>query len=182
MDAAVGIRPRIQPSKYEDLPPESTAVWDEQMERFGVMTTMKRTLALSPIACESIFNLYPMIDKVASYVGKQATIIFVHAVSSETDCLICSVYFRKHLVDSGIDPDDFELTSEEDALVKFGQAMAKNNARIPDEIFNRLSFLSDAAKVDLVVLAGLMLACNFFNNALNVQLDDFMDSYVNNES
>jgi hypothetical protein len=162
------------------LPPESTAVWDEQMERFGFMTTMKRTLALSPSACEAIFNLYPMINKVASYVGKRATLIFVHAVSSETDCLICSLYFRKHLVDSGLDPVDFELTSEEDALVEFGRAMTKNNARVPDEIYNRLDFLSDTAKVDLVVLAGLMMACNFFNNALNVQLDDFMASYANN--
>jgi hypothetical protein len=179
MDAAIGIQPRIQPPNYEDLPPESTAIWDDQMERYGAMTTMKRTLALSPIACESIFNLYPMIDKVASYVGKRAALIFVHAVSSGTDCLICSVYFRKHLIDSEIDPDNFELTSEENALVEFGQAMTRNNARVPDEIYNRLGFLSDTAKVDLVVLAGLMMACNFFNNALNVQLDDFMAAYVN---
>ncbi len=179
MDATVGTRPRVQPPSYEDLPPESAALWDEQMERFGAVTTMKRTLMLSPIACESIFNLYPMIDKVATYVGKQAALIFVHAVSCETDCLICSVYFRKHLVDSGVEPDSFVLTREEEALVEFGRAMAKNHARVPDEIYDRLDFLSDTAKVDLVVLGGLMIACNFFNNALNVQLDDFMASYVN---
>ena len=182
MDAMHGNRPRIQPRDYEDLPPESTAVWDDQMERFGMMTTMKRTLVLSPLACESVFNLYPMLDNVATYVGRRATLIFLQAVSSETDCLICSTYFRKYLVDAGIDPDNFTLTDEEDALVEFGLALAKNNAWVPDETYNRLDFLTDTAKVDLVVLGGLMLLCNYFNNALHVQLDDFMEAYVEKAS
>ena len=182
MDANHLNQPRVQPRNYEDLSPESTAVWDEQIERFGVMTAMKRTLVVSPLASESVFKLYPMIDKVSTYVGKRATLFFLQAVSSETDCLICSTYFRKYLVDAGIDPDIFQLTSEEDALVEFGRAMAKDNAWVPDEIYNRLNFLSDTAKVDLVVLGGLMLLCNFFNNALHVQLDDFMEAYVEKAS
>jgi len=182
MDAIHANRPRIQPRNYEELDPESATVWDEQIERFGVMTTMKRTLALSPIASDAVYKLYPMIDKVSEYVGRRATLIFLQAVSSETDCLICSTYFRKYLVDAGIDPDNFQLTGEEDALVEFGRAMARDNAWVPDEVYNRLDFLSDTAKVELVVLGGLMLVCNFFNNALHVQLDDFMEAYAEKAS
>lgn len=38
--------------------------------------------------------------------------LFAHAVPAETDCLICSTFVGRVLVESGEDPDALALSSE----------------------------------------------------------------------
>ncbi len=38
-----------------------------------------------------------------------------HAISSENDCLVCSTFFRRILIESGEDPDRFQMNEREAA-------------------------------------------------------------------
>ena len=48
---------------------------------------------------------YDLRDEVEPFLGERATMLFAHAISAETDCLICSTFFRRLLIDAGEDPD-----------------------------------------------------------------------------
>ena len=49
---------------------------------------------------------YDLRDEVVPFLGERLADLFSHAISAGTDCLICSTYFRKALIDSGENPDD----------------------------------------------------------------------------
>ena len=55
---------RIPQISRPDAPAKSQKLWDEQVERHGRMTNMKRTLAHSPEALKALMEWYPLRDKV----------------------------------------------------------------------------------------------------------------------
>src|SRR5207249_8619860 len=89
--------------------PAAQAELDRQLAAHGRVTNMKRTLAHSPRALLALMEWYPLRDEVAGFLGERRTTLFAHAVSTETDCLICSTFFRRILIDGGEDPDRLEL-------------------------------------------------------------------------
>jgi Enoyl-(Acyl carrier protein) reductase len=40
--------------------------------------------------------------------GERRTWLFCHAISTRADCLICSTFFRRLIIDAGEDPDALE--------------------------------------------------------------------------
>ena len=62
---------------------------------------MKQTLGHSPVALRALMQWYPLRNEVETFLGQRSTIIYVHAISSATDCLICSTFFRRILIDGG---------------------------------------------------------------------------------
>ena len=75
----------------------------------GRITNMKRTLLHSLPAFHALMEWYPLRDTVQPFLGERLTHLFAHAVSTETDCLICSTFFRRLLIESGENPDALEL-------------------------------------------------------------------------
>ena len=65
------------------------------------MTNMKWTLAHSPVALDALLQWYPLHDEVAPVLGERRTWLFCHAISTAGDCLICSTFFRRLLIDAG---------------------------------------------------------------------------------
>jgi alkylhydroperoxidase family enzyme len=115
---------------------------------------------------------------VQPFLGERLTTLFAHAVSSETDCLICSTFFRRILIDSGEDPDRLELDEREAAVVAFGRAMAVTPHRVPDAVYERVAaYFDDERMVALAAFGALMIATNVFNNAIGVPLDDYLEPY-----
>jgi alkylhydroperoxidase family enzyme len=115
---------------------------------------------------------------VQPFLGERLTTLFAHAVSSETDCLICSTFFRRILIDFGEDPDALALDAREEAVVAFGRALAVTPHRMPDEVYDRVAaYFSDEQMVALVAFGALMVATNVVNNALGVPLDDYLQPY-----
>lgn len=169
---------RIPQITRSDAPPQSQKLWDEQVERHGRMTNMKRTLAHSPEALKALMEWYPLRDKVEPFLGARLTTLFAHAVSAETDCLICSTFFRKILQDAGENPDALPLDAKEQLVCDFGRQLSKDANHIPDDLYRRLAHAFKPAEiVDLVAFGALMLATNLFNNALRVDLDDYLEPY-----
>jgi alkylhydroperoxidase family enzyme len=144
----------------------------------GEATHMKRTLAHSPVALQALLEWYPLYHVVDAALGHRATTLFTHAISAQTDCLICSSYFRRWLTESGEDPDHLQLDEREEALVVFGQQLAADSNNVDDALYARLAtFLTPRQLVELTAFGALMLATNVFNNALRVPLDPALEPF-----
>jgi|FLYL01.1.fsa_nt_gi hypothetical protein len=170
--------PRIEPIRYENASAEQRAAWNEGVRRYGRMTHMKRTLLHSLPAFKALMEWYTLRDVVKPFLGERLTVIFSHAISSETDCLICSTFFRRLLVESGEDPDNFTLDEREALVVEFGRCLARPFARVPEAVYRRLrEHFTDEQIVALTAFGAMMVATNIVNNALEVELDGYLEPY-----
>ena len=170
--------PRIRPVEYTEATAGVRAAYDEVVRQHGRITNMKRTLLRSRPAFHALMEWYPLRDTVQPFLGERLTNLFAQAISSENDCLICSTFFRRMLIESGEDPDGCVLDDREQAVVDFGQCLAKPLARIPDELFARVAAMFDEEQiVALTAFGALMVATNIINNALDVDLDDYLEEY-----
>ena len=169
--------PRVDPP-VGPLKPQAQAELDRQIAAHGRVTNMKRTLAHSPRALLALMEWYPLRDEVAACLGERAITIFAHAVSAEADCLICSTFFRRLLIDGGEDPDRLTLNEREAALADYGRALARDNGHVPDAEYDRVAAsLSPSELVALTAFGAMMIATNVLNNALEIELDEYLGVY-----
>lgn len=170
--------PRIRPIDYSEASAEQRAVHDATVHEHGRATNMKATLLHSLPAFHALMEWYTLRDAVQPFLGERLAMIFSHAISAETDCLICSTFFRRILIEWGEDPDAFALDEREQAVVDFGRCLASPFARVPDEVYARVrSHLSSEQIVALTTFGALMVATNVFNNTLEVDLDENLEPY-----
>lgn len=169
---------RIHPLEHEQAEPAARAELDRQLAAGGRVTNMKRTLAHSPPALLALMQWYPLRDAVRPFLGERLTTLFAHAVSTQTDCLICSTFFRRMLIEAGERPDHLNLDEREQAVVDYGKQLAHNANGVSDELYGRVArFLQPEQIVALTAFGGMMIATNIFNNALRVDLDEYLYSY-----
>jgi alkylhydroperoxidase family enzyme len=168
---------RVPPTRYEQLPPGAKAAHDAHAQ-VARITNMKRTLLHSVPAFDALMSWYALRDTVQPFLGERLTALFAHAVSTETDCLICSTFFRRLLLQSGENPDQLALDSWESAVVAFGRSLAVTPHAVPDDVYATVaSKLSYEQVVALTAFGALMVATNVFNNALGVPLDDYLEPF-----
>jgi alkylhydroperoxidase family enzyme len=166
---------RIPPLTVEDAAPAARAQLDEQIAKYGRATNMKRTLAHSPTALFALLRWYDLHAEVKGFLGERLTTLFAHAVSTQTDCLICSTFFRRWLTESGEDPDRLRLDDRERAVVEFGRQLARDANGVTDDQYAAVArHLTPPQVVTLTAFGGLMIATNVFNNALRVDLDEYL--------
>src|SRR5436309_1304922 len=96
---------RITPLDREQTSREVRAAFDQGLARFGRLTNMKRTLLHSLPSYHALMEWYPLFDTIKAFLGERLAIIFAHAISSETECLICTTFMRRFLIDWGEDPN-----------------------------------------------------------------------------
>jgi len=169
---------RVAPISEALAEPAAREELQRQRLAHGRVTNMKLTLAHSATALGALMQWYPLHDAVARFLGERATTLFVHAISAETDCLICSTFFRRLLIEVGEEPDALVLNETERAVVAYGRQLVVDANRVSDELYARLkSFLSPAEIVELTAFGGVMIATNVFNNALRVELDEYLEPF-----
>jgi alkylhydroperoxidase family enzyme len=169
---------RIEPLEHATATPDQRATLDEITARWGRATNMKRTLARSPVALRALMEWYPLRDAVEPVLGERLTAIFCHAISAQSDCLICGSYFRRELIEAGENPDELRLDEREQAVVDFGRQLMVDSNGVSDELLDRLAaFLSPEQIIDLAAFGAMMVATNVFNNALHVPLDEYLFAY-----
>jgi alkylhydroperoxidase family enzyme len=170
--------PRIQPLEREQMTGEARATFDRELARFGRLTNMKRTLMRSPPAYRALMEWYPLFETIKSFVGERLAIVFAHAISAESDCLICTTYMRRILIDWGENPAELKLDERGQALVAFGRTIVRAGNRVPDEIYRAIEgYFEPEQIVALTAFAGLMVATNIVNNVLKVELDEYLYAY-----
>src|SRR3990172_11268698 len=108
--------PRIRPIEYAEASPAVRAAHDEVVREHGRITNMKRTLLHSLPAFQALMEWYPLRDTVQPFLGERLTTLFAHAISAETDCLICSTFFRRMLIQTGENPERLKLDERETAV------------------------------------------------------------------
>src|ERR671932_981287 len=131
--------PRIAPLDTEAAPPDARAAADAHVRNHARMTNMKRTLLHSLPAFRALMEWYPLRDAVQPFLGERLTTLFAHAISSETDCLICSTFFRRILIEVGENPDRLQLDERETAVVDFGRRLAVSPFTVPDDVYQRVA-------------------------------------------
>jgi len=170
---------RIKPVEYATACPEARKEMQNQINKHGKITNMKRTLLNHIPSFKVLMEWYPLRDEAAAFLGDKKVNYFCYAISSENNCLICSTFFRKIIKDAGENPDELVLSEEEQLLIDFGRKCANDPHGIDDALFNKLkAYYSDSQIVLLTAFAGMMIATNLINNVLRVELDEYLISYT----
>lgn len=168
----------IRQIDYATAPPPVRAAHDAEVGARGHATNMKRTLMHSPVAWRAYMEWYALRDELRHAIDDRAIWVFSHAISTGYDCLICTMFFRRALIDAGFSPETFKPTEEEDLLIAFGTAIARDSNAVPDSIWADIKARYDeATQVNLVAFAGIMVATNIFNNVVGVTLDPELEPY-----
>jgi alkylhydroperoxidase family enzyme len=166
---------RIPTATAGETAPAAQRELDRQLAAHGRVTNMKRTLAHSPTALKALMQWYDLHAEVVAFLGDRLTTLFAHAISSQTDCLICSTFFRRWLAEAGEDPDNLKLNDRERSVVEYGRQLARDANAVSDGQFAAVArHLELAQVVTLTAFGGLMIATNVFNNALQVDLDEYL--------
>ena len=170
---------RIPPVDETSAPVASRELAAEHAATGGRMTNMKWTLAHSPVALDALLTWYPLHDQVAPVLGERRTWLFCHAISTASDCLVCSTFFRRLLIDAGEDPATLELDDFDELIMDFGRRLGSDPHSVDDALHARLADrLSVAEIVTLTAFGAIMVATNVFNDALAVDLDGYLHSYA----
>lgn len=170
--------PRIAPLEHEQTTGAARAAFDEGLAKWGRLTNMKRTLLHSVPSYHALMEWYTLLDIIKPFLGDHLPIIFAHAISSGSGCLICTTFMRRILIDWGENPNELKLDEKGKVLVEFGRALAKQGSRVPDALYKKLSsFFTPEQIVTLTAFGGLMVATNIINNVLEVDLDQYLYEY-----
>lgn len=172
--------PRINPLPETKASPDLRLAWAQHIADYpgSRITNMKATLSHSPLAFAVYMQWYPLYHEVIRIVGERAAYLFAHAISEAADCPLCTTFFRKIIIDHGERPDALHLTDDEQHLLNFGAAIARQRGDVPDPLMAPIQQrFTDAEVVVLVAFAGQMIATNLFNNVLDVTIDDYLMPY-----
>ena len=170
---------RITPAELDRAPEASRELAIAHEASGARMTNMKRTAAHSPETLAMLLTWYPLHDEVAPVLGERRTWLFCHAISTASDCLICSTFFRRLLIDAGEDPASLELDDFDELIVDFGRRLGSDPHSVDDALHARLAERLDTSQiVTLTAFGAIMVATNVFNDALAVDLDGYLRTYA----
>jgi hypothetical protein len=170
---------RITPVDESSAPPAAQDIAAAHLASGSRMTNMKWTLAHSPVALDALLTWYPLHDQVEPFLGQRRTWLFCHAISTASDCLICSTFFRRLLIDSGEDPGELKLDEFDELIVDFGRRLGTDPHSVDDALHAKLAERLDTAQiVTLTAFGAIMVATNVFNDALAVDLDGYLHQYA----
>jgi alkylhydroperoxidase family enzyme len=169
---------RIAPADPATAPEASRALAEAHEAAGARMTNMKWTAARSPETLAMLLTWYPLFDRIAGFLGERRAHLLSHAISDRNECLICSTFFRRILIDAGEDPGALELDAEDELMVELGRVLADDPHGVDDDLYARLAArYSEQQIVELVGFGAIMVATNVFNDALGVPLDDHLQPY-----
>ena len=169
---------RIAPLDKDSAPQRSVELASAHEVSGAKMSNMKWTLAHAPAALRALLEWYPLHEQVVPFLGDRRATLFCHAISTQSDCLICSTFFRRILMDAGEDPDTLGLDEEDELVVAFGMRLAHDPHAVDDELYARLADrYTDEQIVVLTAFGAIMIATNVFNDALQVPLDSHLEPY-----
>ena len=168
---------RIGPADPATAPEASRALADAHEAAGAQMTNMKWTAARSPEALAMLLTWYPLFERIAGFLGERRANLLAHAISDRNECLICSTFFRRILIDAGEDPGELRLDEDDELIVELGRALA-DDPHIGEDLSGRLAARSDERQlVELAGFGAIMVATNVVNDMLGIPLDGYLQAY-----
>lgn len=129
--------PRIEPLEEAITPTETRIAYNQHRVIYSArITNMKATLGHSYTAFQAYMQWYPLYEDVKGILGKRLSPLFAWSISEAADCPLCSTFFRKIIIESGENSETLQVNDEEQNILTFGAAIAKNKGYVPDEIFD----------------------------------------------
>ncbi|MEJ8305181.1 hypothetical protein [Saccharibacillus sacchari] len=160
--------------QYEEMNEEVRAFVDERLSSGTRVTNMVKTLLYSMPSFRAM-EFYPVRNELQKIIGSRAVYFYCYAISTENECLVCSTYHAKLLRDLNLAFDEFEFTETEKALIDYGRGLVNNANNIDPSIYDRLKAEFSSAEIVLITTVGCkMIASNIFNEALKVDLDEYL--------
>lgn len=159
----------IKPITYEEASADAKKYIDE---RQGALQSEKCAVLLkNAVVYDSVEkNGWRMDDEVQRLVGKRLGDLLEYVISVENKSVICSRYFTKCLADQGIDFENTEFTEQEELVIAYGKAIAKDFHSIPEDLKRRLK--EAFTEEQIVVLTGMAVvitADNYFETIMDLQ-------------
>jgi hypothetical protein len=158
---------------------EQSAAVEDELRLRGRMTNMKWTLAHSPAALRVYGEWFTLRDTLTPVIGDRAIWAFCLAISKAMDNPVGMGFMLRALATP--DGEDALVLAPEvlDILEKFGTEIARDPQTISGEIWAALNEEFDAETlVNLVGLAGLMIATNVFTAAVQTAIDPELAPFV----
>jgi alkylhydroperoxidase family enzyme len=169
---------RISYAEYEKLDAESKKAYDGLIKKSGLVTNMKKTLFHSFTAFRAYQEFYPLEEEVKQFLGERGVEILCYSISTQNECVLCSTYFRRTLIERGENPEKLVLDEKDNLIAQFGSRIAKNSTGFSEEFFEKLKkYFNEKEIVLLTAFAGIMAATNIFNNTLEVEVDDHLKKF-----
>lgn len=167
---------RLPLVERSELDHEGQQAYDDEIARVGRVTNMKGTILRSLPAHRAYHGSYLIKAELIALLGKRAFNVYAHAISSASDCLLCSTFFRQALRAEGIAPGEFVPTEIEQLLIDLGSTIGANRAhQLNEALWRRLrEQFDELAIVNLIGFGGTMVATNIFNSLLEVDIDDYL--------
>ena len=82
------------------------------------------------------------------------------------------------LIQTGDNPDRLKLDGRETAVMELGRALAVSPFKVPEEVYRKIQAHFEPGQiVALTAFGALMVATNVVNNALEVDLDEYLQPY-----
>lgn len=162
---------RISLISYDQADKEVQQVMDEHVAKGYRITNMKKTLLHSITSFQSLEDgFYNLQERLETFLDGQTIMFFAYAISTQDDCIVCSLYFKKLLDDAGLDINTFAFTDEQNLLIQLGREIVNNKGHVSDELLDQLvERYTEQQVVEIVSFATLMIANNLFNNVLQVK-------------
>lgn len=171
-------KPYIGQLALADAGPAQRAAHDEELRLRGRMTNMKRTLLHSPVALRVYGEWFALRDELAPVIGDRAILTLCLAISRQMDNAVGMAFMRRGL--AGLAGEPVPLAAVDlDILTLFGTAFAADARTIPASLWSELSrSLPPKTLVDLVALAGIMMATNAFMDAVGTEPDPELAAFM----
>ena len=170
---------RIPPVDESSAPAAAQELAAAHVATGSRMTNMKWTAAHSPVALDALLTWYPLHDQVEPFLGRRRTWLFCHAISTASDCLVCSTFFRRLIIDAGEDPGELQLDEFDELIMDFGRRLGTDPHSVDDALHAKLAERLDTQQiVALTAFGAIMVATNVFNDALAVDLDGYLQTYA----
>lgn len=163
---------RVKFVTRENLTGKNKEAYEEQLQKSGSVTNMKKALLNSFETYSAYMGWYTSYARLQEVLGERDSIIYAHAISTTNSCLLCSLFFISDLKDIGEDPDALSFDEKEEVLVELAEAIVKDPTDVPDALFDKLhTYFTDEEIVVIVGFAGQMIATNTFNSVLKIDVD-----------
>jgi hypothetical protein len=168
----------IPPIDYATASQDIRAEHDRELGLRGRMTNMKRILLHSPAAHRIYAEWFTLRDLLRPTLDDRAIWLLSQAIAEICRAEIPVTFFRRALIDSGLEPEAIEPSKDEALLIAFGKAVAAGGNVVPDDIWAALKTrYDDTLLVNLVAFAGIMVATCVFTNAVRVDLDPELEGF-----
>ena len=135
----------------ETAPASIQKIIADHLDEGHALTAEKRTLLHNAAAFNAVeAGSYALDDELQRLIGKRAADFYEYAISLQNDCLVCSAYFSR-------------------LLIEYGRAIARDPKHVPEDLMRLMQQTFTEEQLVVITTMGVfMIANNYFNDILNV--------------